>query len=610
MNEALALNDEVFVEIELKRYLLDMNKFFSDHGPTVLAFYYQPLHPNQADDLPAQQAKAHLPNRIVLSDGVSTPLRNRGVYFLRRNPGVALDPFVANDGSLGFGSLNRHLLAGFESLLSGVYQPLIESKSDWGAASLTESHAFLQDVDRFRQQMSQGVSGLSTGLELKKPSMEMLDKASLAADPDLVHSLSEMLQGWCGQVAMYLDEAEDGTSYDLSVEEEQTSSKLQFWKIEIFLILTEYIAFYLLKLKWMFYVAAGPKTVLEAWHRRMQRLTSITDQLKSKECRGVISVLTSQTKMATHSRKTTELFTLLRKWRQIDLSITEAANEAKDNVKYLTTLEKFLEPLYKESPKHIIETIPALMNSIKMIHTIARYFNTTERMTGMFMKISNQLINRCKEEIIGPNGDPVESIWEQKPAELIVTFESCLKLNEVYQEQYHVVKDKLLAVPKGKQFDFSESHIFGKIDHFCRRLIKLADTFATIEQFEDISRFGLEGMGALMEKFNVIVSELKGKRHNLLDFFDGDFDRDYVEFNVRISDLERSLQQFINRSFESITSIESSLALLKRFHKLLNRPNLKADLDSKFMVIFHNYGLDLSTVQDLYEKHKHSPPVK
>ena len=342
----------------------------------------------------------------------------------------------------------------------------------------------------------------------------------------------------------------------------------------------------------------------------MQRLTSITDQLKSKECRGVISVLTSQTKSSTHSRKTTELFSLLRKWRQIDLSITEAANEAKDNVKYLTTLEKFLDPLYAESPKQIIETIPALMNSIKMIHTIARYFNTTERMTGMFMKISNQLINRCKEDIIGPKGDPVESIWEQKPSELIVTFEACLKLNEVYQSQYRTVKDKLLAVPKGKQFDFSESHIFGKIDLFCRRLFKLVDTFSTIEQFESISRFGLEGMNTLMEKFHSIVADLKGKKHNLLDFFNQDFDRDYVEFNVRINDLERSLQQFINRSFESITSIESSLALLKRFHKLLNRQNLKADLDSKFMVIFHNYGLDLSTVQDLYEKHKHSPPVK
>lgn len=60
--------------------------------------------------------------------------------------------------------------------------------------------------------------------------------------------------------------------------------------------------------------------------------------------------------------------------RQIDVNVTEAANEAKDNVKFLYTLERFIEPLYSGTATTIIDTLPALMNSIKMIHTIARYF--------------------------------------------------------------------------------------------------------------------------------------------------------------------------------------------------------------------------------------------
>jgi dynein heavy chain len=36
---------------------------------------------------------------------------------------------------------------------------------------------------------------------------------------------------------------------------------------------------------------------------------------------------------------------------------------------------------------------------------------------------------------------------------------------------------------------------------------------------------------------------------------------------------------------------------------------LKSDLDSKYTVIFHNYGLDLEAVQRLYEKQKASPPL-
>jgi dynein heavy chain, axonemal len=68
---------------------------------------------------------------------------------------------------------------------------------------------------------------------------------------------------------------------------------------------------------------------------------------------------------------------LLRRWKQIDVNITESANEAKDNVKYLYTLERFIDPLYTGNSETITDTLPALMNSIKMIHTIARSVHTS-----------------------------------------------------------------------------------------------------------------------------------------------------------------------------------------------------------------------------------------
>ena len=171
---------------------------------------------------------------------------------------------------------------------------------------------------------------------------------------------------------------------------------------------------------------------------------------------------------------------LLRRWKQIDINLTEAANEAKDNVKYLFTLEKFIEPLYDGTPTTVVDTLPALMNSIKMIHTIARYYNTTDRMTTLFRKITNQMILNCRSHI-NKNGVSAR-MWDMDPTDLVERLEVCLKLNEAYQEQYRLTKDKLMTTPKGKQFDFSDQAIFGKFDLFCRRLIKLIDMFSTIHQ--------------------------------------------------------------------------------------------------------------------------------
>lgn len=180
----------------------------------------------------------------------------------------------------------------------------------------------------------------------------------------------------------------------------------------------------------------GPKQELDYWKQRMRKLTGISEQLRSTNCRTVYDVLTAaSSNIADQSGKPRDkIYLATSKWRSIELRVTEALNEAKDNVKYLVTLEKFIEPLYVGTPETIKETLPALMNSIKMIHTIARYYNTNERMTGLFMKITNEMINNCRTNILefrnirrgivstkkGPQTDDV--LWnldEYPPEELI-----------------------------------------------------------------------------------------------------------------------------------------------------------------------------------------------
>lgn len=105
----------------------------------------------------------------------------------------------------------------------------------------------------------------------------------------------------------------------------------------------------------------------------------LLDQIKSQPCKTTIGIL-----FAAKSK-------IIKHWKTLDARITDAANEAKDNVKYLYTLMKFCKPLKRCSPVEMLDCIPGLINAIRMINSISRYYNTSERMTSLFVKVTNQV---------------------------------------------------------------------------------------------------------------------------------------------------------------------------------------------------------------------------
>jgi dynein heavy chain len=94
-----------------------------------------------------------------------------------------------------------------------------------------------------------------------------------------------------------------------------------------------------------------------------------------------------------------------------------------------------------------------------------------------------------------------------------------------------------------------------------------------------------------------------------LDYTTNKFDRDFVEFNVDVSNVESDLQLYIDKNFENITNIDESLKLLRKFKAILHRENLKNGLNSKYTVLFQNYGLEIKDIEDQYVKMKNNPPM-
>ena len=464
-----------------------------------------------------------------------------------------------------------------KQVLESIYQPVLRRQGQWGKATEQQRDQFQLCIQDHSEKLDELMTDHIEAEKVIMPDptiMKSLPTGSnylkAASDVKLIRHFESCVENWIGVATRLIeDKPRHADQEPQNIPEE-----------------------------------VGPITELRWWKERCAKFNTLTEQLQAPEVKVVTGVIN-----AAHSD-------FVKAWRDTDTMLTDSSNEAKENVRYLSSLESYFEALEKESPTVIINLLPALVNNIKMMYTIARYYSTEQHMMILFCKITNQLILACKNDIRQHGSQSAAHLWSQTTdAEqlraLIERLQACKALNTRYQEEFQKASERLKQKSGGPQFSsLNILHIFGKFELFCKRVHKLIEIFDTIEQFQSLSEYNIDGMKSLIDRFFDHVEDLKKKAsHDPLDQSTPTFDKAFIEFNKNIAELECSLQVFINSSFENITSTENALALLKKFQLILNRKTLRSDLESKYMVIFHNYGLDLENVQKTYDRQKHNPPM-
>ncbi|KAK9794950.1 hypothetical protein WJX73_010224 [Symbiochloris irregularis] len=292
-------------------------------------------------------------------------------------------------------------------------------------------------------------------------------------------------------------------------------------------------------------------------------------------------------------------------WNALEQEVSEAAQEARDNVKYLGTLEQSIAPLRTASLPEMLQALPAFFSALYTLQTTSRYYAKPENLGSILGKVAWFLARTCRRHITSPG-----PLWDQKRTELVTNLNHSVRVHEVLLSLYRQTKERSKASSNSSKFEVDEGSVFGRFDLFAKRCRKLSGMFSTIEQFSVLSEHThVKGLSAKLERFTSIVEDIKGRPYDLLDFTVTQFDRDILEFNVHINELELALKAFVDDSFKNIQQTDGALDLLGQFEAILQRDSLKADLAAKYQVVFQSYGKDLETVQQLYEAHKGAPPL-
>ncbi|KAK5645861.1 hypothetical protein RI129_004325 [Pyrocoelia pectoralis] len=323
----------------------------------------------------------------------------------------------------------------------------------------------------------------------------------------------------------------------------------------------------------------GPTIEVEYWRKQLARFTSIVKFTNTETCNYYLNFLQKM-----KSR-------ILKIWKMQDEHVTNSRNECVDNVRYLFSLEKFCEPLYRCDPTKIPDHLPGLLNAVRMVCTTSRYYNNTASVTAMLVKVSNQMIIRCRSYI---NCNGTKTIWNQKKVAILHKIK-CFKQIQKNMEE------------AGEQpFDCSETYVFGKFETFKKRLERIVDVLETTIKYSILQSSCIEGIEEFVDLFNNLYKTISSKKYDTLNHRQEIFDNDYKEFKNAVVKAEWDLEEFVGNSLERMVNVDNVIRLLERFEKL------KLDclhLDERYLEALEMFQNEIEELRDQYNEERQNPPL-
>ena len=131
----------------------------------------------------------------------------------------------------------------------------------------------------------------------------------------------------------------------------------------------------------------GPLGEIDFWRQRNAALNTLHEQIQTQEVQQLLEVL-----------EITDA-NMLPSFRFQLSEMSKMVVEAKDNVKFLTTLERHFKNISSGNLTAILDTLPSMMNAIRMVWIISRHYNTDERMVPLMERIASEIAAKVRSEI-------------------------------------------------------------------------------------------------------------------------------------------------------------------------------------------------------------------
>jgi len=471
------------------------------------------------------------------------------------------------DKKVEFGVLSGPSLFMLDQMLNHLYLPLLTNHKP-----LTDEDAELYEraldgdlmngLQKFASQVKHAVQQVAGEVKLTMPTISIEDEAAAVSDPSVVVDLETVVADWTSQIQRVV---------------QHEMSKAPTGK--------------------------GPLAEIDFWRSRSASLSTLYEQLHLPQVKKVIKVLE-----AASNKHESDAF------REFDLQLKELSKlhiEAKDNVKFLSTLERHFKSISQGSLGEIADTIPPMMNAIRMVWVISRHYNTDERMVPLMERIALELAEHVAVEL------DVKHVFKMEPVEAKTRISAAQNVLEKWKETYFKVRAKIEESQRDQRWEFDRKRLFDRTEYMvqcCNDIHKVAQV---LEDFYNILGPELkavtgdsQGIDDVLRRVDALVVPLEQVPFDIFDRrFQASWEAVMHRFNEEVGQIEEATKTFINESFKKLRSAEGAFDLLQKFKHIKTRPLINKQMMDKFSDILGRYKEEVQLVKQIFEENRKNPPT-
>ncbi|NWR83762.1 DYH10 protein, partial [Furnarius figulus] len=213
----------------------------------------------------------------------------------------------------------------------------------------------------------------------------------------------------------------------------------------------------------------SPLAEIDLWRDKNTVLSDLTAQTNLPEVQKALKIL-----QEAESEHVEELQTVLRDLKKYHL-------EALDNVKFLSTLERHFQNLAHGTGSDVVlNTIPSLLNALKMVWVMSRHYNKDERMVPLMKRISWQISTRVYEVV------DLHTLFIEDRAAATKRVTEGKTILEHWKKCYFTACAQVEESGSERYWKFDLKSLFENTDHMTAVCQDLLDIFQVTEELYNV----------------------------------------------------------------------------------------------------------------------------